>query len=414
MLRVFRAALCVALFMVAPSFLKAQTCTQTFTPSTVGTNPYPGDTVNTAVRNGNGSTVLCFSSGTYSEIDLYAAHPSGMVTLKPAAGASVNMGLFNLNGVSNVTITGFTGSSSSNGMSVEVAGQGNNSDITFSNNSMSANGVSISGNTNANANILIDHNNFVGFSSANEIDRLHITGNTGCPDGITISNNLMSGGQADGIQYGSSCGTQILNNEFSNIHESSCHGIHCDAIQDGGNGKNTVISGNYLHDVSDCFLLDDSSTNTTITDNVCNTDGQDNYWMQFGGAQTLTLSHNTIISTAGAQYGNDHNGNPSSNITFTDNILYSQLSQNAGQPVAGTFVEDYNLCLSGCAGAHSVNGQPTFIGGTSPTSYDNFALTASSIGNNAANDGKDIGVRFSGTTQAPAPQPPTNLTTTVQ
>jgi hypothetical protein len=413
MASVFRSAIFIALCLLTPSFMDGQTCTQTFTPSNIGTNPFAGDSVNTAVRNGNGKTVLCFSAGSYGEIDLYADHPSGVVTLMPAPGAAVNMGLFNLNGVSNVTITGFSGSSASNGLLLQVAGQGNNSNITFSNNSMSSNGVSISGNTNANANILITHNSFVGFASSDEVSRLHIFNNSACPDGITISNNLMSGGQSDGIQYGSSCGTQIIGNEFSNIHENNCNGIHCDAIQDGGGGQNTVISGNYIHDTSDCFLLDDGSTNTTISDNVCNTDGQDNYWMQFGGGQTITLNHNTIVSTAGAQYGNDHNGNPSSNVTLTNNIFYSQLSQNAGQPVSGDFVNDYNLCKSGCSGAHSLNGTPTFVGGSSPSAYASFALATSSIGRGAGNDGKDMGVRFSNS-QTQAPQPPTNLTSTVQ
>ncbi|MBB5329958.1 right-handed parallel beta-helix repeat-containing protein [Tunturiibacter gelidoferens] len=393
-----------------------QTCTQTFTPANVGTSPYPGSNVNTAVQNGNGSTVLCFSSGTYSAgIDIFAAHPSGVVTLKPATGATVNMGLFNLNGVSNVTITGFSGSSSSGGMLIQVSGQGGNSNITFSDNAMTSFGVTVSNNTLANANILITNNTFVGFATAGEEDRMRVVGNTSCPDGITISNNLISGGESDGIQYGSSCGTQIINNEISNIHESSCNGIHCDAIQDAGGGVNTVISGNYIHDVSDCFLLDDGSTNTTITNNVCNTDGQDNFWMQFGGAQTIKLDHNTIRSTSGAQYGNDHNNNPSSNVTFTNNIFYSVPSQNSGQPPSGTTNINFNLCpTSGCSGANSIGGStPTFTGGTSPTTYAGFALTSDSAGHNASSGGTDIGINTT-TVVSGKPNPPTNLTASTQ
>jgi hypothetical protein len=392
-----------------------QTCTQTFTPSNVGTSPFPGSNVNTAVQNGNGSTVLCFSSGTYSsDIDIYNAHPSGVVKLMPAAGATVNMGFFNLNGVSNVTITGFSGSSSSGGMLLQVSGQGGNSNITFSNNAMTSEGVTVSNNTLANANILITNNTFSGFATSGEGDRMRVVGNTACPDGITISKNLMSGGESDGIQYGSSCGTQIINNEISNIHESSCNGIHCDAIQDAGGGVNTVISGNYIHDVSDCFLLDDGSTNTTITNNVCNTDGQDNFWMQFGGAQTIKLDHNTVRSTSGAQYGNDHNNNPSGNVTFTNNIFYSVPSQNSGQPPSGTTTIDFNLCpTSGCTGANSINGStPTFVGGTSATTYNAFVLTPGSAGHNAASNGNDIGINT--TTVSAAPNPPTNLTVSTQ
>lgn len=391
-----------------------QTCTQTFTPANIGTTPYPGNNVNTAIQKGNGSTVLCFSSGTYGEIDIYAAHPSGVVKMMPAAGAAVNMGFLNLNGVSNLTITGFSGSSSSQGMLLQVSGQGGNSNITFSNNAMTSQGVTVSNNTLANANILITNNTFVGFATSGEEERVRVVGNNACPNGITISNNLMSGGESDGIQYGNSCGTQIINNEISNIHESNCNGIHCDAIQDAGGGVNTVISGNYIHDVSDCFLLDDGSTNTTITNNVCNTDGQDNFWMQFGGAKTITLDHNTIRSTSGAQYGNDHNSNPSGNITFTNNIFYSVPSQNSGQPPTGTTSINFNLCpTSGCTGANSINGiPPTFVGGTSATTYNGFVLSPGSAGQNAASNGKNIGINT--TTVSGTPNPPTNLTFSVQ
>jgi hypothetical protein len=95
-------------YLIYSSFA-APTCTQTFTTSTVGSNPFPGSSVNTAIQNGSGSTVICFAAGNYGEIDVYAAHPSGIVTIQPTPGAAVNMGLFNLNGVSNVKIDGFSG-----------------------------------------------------------------------------------------------------------------------------------------------------------------------------------------------------------------------------------------------------------------------------------------------------------------
>jgi hypothetical protein len=402
----------LVLFLLIVTHFAFSQCTQTFAPSNVGTTPYPGSNVNTAVRNGNGNTVLCFSSGTYSEIDLYGAHPSGMVTLEPAAGSTVNMGLFNLNGVSNVTITGFSGSSSSHGLYVQVAGQGNNSNITFSHNAMTTNGVNISNNALANANILIDSNTFIGFTSSGESSRVNIVSDNACPNGITVSNNLMSGGQSDGIDIsGNSCQTQIINNEITGIIESNCGGIHCDGFQDNGGGNGTVLSGNYFHNNSDCFLLDDSSSNYVIKNNVCTTSSDSSFWMQFGGAQTITLDHNTIASTVGAQYGNDHNGNPSSNVTFTNNIFYSQPQDNAGQPVSGAFLQDYNLCRSGCVGPHSLNGQPTFVGGNSPTTYAGFALTSTSVGHNAGRDGMDIGMNA---TSDPPPTPPTGLTAVVQ
>src|SRR6185312_13442781 len=46
------------------------------------------------------------------------------------------------------------------------------------------------------------------------------------------------------------------------------------------------------------------------------------------------------------------------------------------------------------------SGTPTFTGGVSPTTYAGFALTAGSIGHNAGDDSKDMGINLSATTTA--------------
>ncbi len=378
-------------------------CAQTFTPSSVGSNPDPGSTVNTAVHNASAGDVLCFASGTYGDIDLYADHPPGMVTLQPATGAAVSIGTFNLNGVSNITMTGFSGSSSSNGLIVQVADHGNNSNITFSNNAMTSNGVMVRGNANANANINITGNSFIGFASSGEQDRVNISQDNGCPNGITVSNNHMSGGRSDGIDTtGGSCGTVISGNEIDHIDEPNCGAIHCDGFQDNGGGKGTVITGNYFHDDFDCFLLDDGSSNITISNNVCSTASDSNYWMQFGGGKTVTLDHNTIVSPAAAQYGNDHDGNASSNVTFTNNVWPRAPALNDGQPVSGTTTINHNL-------GSDIPGRPVFVGPL--TSFAGYALTSTSPGHAAAADGTDLGISAAtssagtATTTAPAPPP---------
>ena len=369
------------------------TCSQTFTPSNVGSSPYPGSNVNSAVQNASGGQTLCFAAGHYGEIDIYAAHPSSRVTLQPAQGAAATGISFDLNGVSNVTMTGFSGSSSSNGLTLQVAGQGNNSNITYSYNAMTSSGVEVSGNSNANANIDIAHNTFIGFGSSPEQSRVNIVSDNACPDGITVEYNHMSGGQADGIDIsGNSCQTQIQHNVIDNIQENNCGGIHCDGFQDNGGGNGTVLAYNYFYNDSDCFLLDDGSSNYNIHDNVCQTGSNSSYWMQFGGAKGMTLNHNTIISSVGAQYGNDHNGNSSSNVTFTNNILYSDPTDNSGQPVTGTFNESYNLCPNGCTGTHETKASPSFTGGSSPSTWPGFSLARGSAGIRGGSDGKNLGV----------------------
>src|SRR5689334_15007758 len=109
-------------------------CTQTFNTGNVGNSPFPGSNVRSAVAAGNSSTVLCFSSGSYGTMDIYGARPSGQVLMRPADGATVSGIFFSLNGVSNLKIDGFNGSSSTGGMLVQVAGQGTNDHITYSHN----------------------------------------------------------------------------------------------------------------------------------------------------------------------------------------------------------------------------------------------------------------------------------------
>ena len=376
----------------------AQTCTQTFTPSTIGSSPYPGSNVNAAIQKATAGTALCFGSGSYGEIDVYNAHPAAVVTMQPAAGASASMGYINLNGVGNLTITGFNGqSSTSKGFAIINAGQGNSSNITFSNNNMGSSNILIRDNASANANIMISGNTITGFRASGGYEPAMMVVNTGsssCPNGITFQANHVKGTVGDGMGTGGgACGTQFIGNEIEGFVESACGATHCDGFQDNGGGRNTVLDGNYFHGNSDCFLLDDGSSGIVIKNNVCSTVSDSSYWMQFGGSQTITLDHNTIVSTIGAQYGNDHNGTPSANVTFTYNIFYSQPVLNPGQPVSGSLVQNYNLCLSNCTGPNSLNGTPQFVGGSNPSTYPGFALTSSSPGYNLG-----VGIKVAGGT----------------
>jgi hypothetical protein len=380
-----------------------QTCTQTFTTANIGSSPYPGSNVNTAVQNGDGTTVLCFSSGSYGEINLYNAHPSGIVRMIPASGASAVMGVLNLNGVSNLTITGFnSGSQISGGLQIVNAGQGDSSNITFSNNDMGASSVLIRDNVMANANILISGNTITNYITGGGFEPAMMVLNTGtsnCPNGIVFRGNHVDGSIGDGMGTGGpACGTQFLNNEIENFVQSSCGGVHCDGFQDVGNSVQTLIEGNYFHNNSLCFGLYDGSSGMIIRNNVCSTASDSGYWMQFGGALNITFSHNTVISAAGAQYGNDHEGDPSSNVTFINNIFPSQPSQNVGEPISGTLTSNYNLCVSACTGANSITGSPTFVGGATPATYAGYTLTAESSGYRDGSDGRDIGVIFSSPT----------------
>jgi hypothetical protein len=401
----------------------SQTCTQTFTPQNVGTSPYPGSNVNNAIKNGNGSTVLCFAAGSYGEIDVYAARPSGVVTLTPAPGASgVILGHINFNGVSNVKINGFNGSHRvSGGFVIVNASQGNSSNITFTNNDMGSSGILVRDNTQANANILIANNKITGFRPGNGYEPAMIVVNTvpsACPNGVTFQNNHVNGSAGDGMgTAGSACGTRFIGNKIEGFMQSSCGSTHCDGFQDNGGGRQTLLESNYFYNNTVCFGLYDGSSEITIKNNVCVTSPDSHYWMQFGGSKTITLDHNTVKSASGAQYGNDHRGNPSANVTFINNIFPSQPTQNAGQPVSGFFVSNYNMCPNGCTGANSIKGSPTFAGGSSLLSFSDYALSSTSLGRNSGSDGKNIGI-ISAITSDPEgntpPAPPTQLSAIVK
>ena len=395
----------------------AQTCTQTFTPSTIGTSPYPGSNVNAAVQKATAGTVLCFATGTYGEIDVYAAHPPSKVILQPASGAAAVLGYVTFNGVSNVTMTAFNGPSIiRGGFSIINAGQGNSNNIEFINNNLGSSGILVRDNTSANANILIANNTITNFRVNGGYEPALMVVNTGaasCPNGIVFQNNHVNGSVGDGMGTGGgACGTRFIGNDIEGFVESACGAVHCDGFQDNGGGRQTVLDGNYFHNNTNCFGLYDGSSGLVIKNNVCSTASDSGYWMQFGGAQTITFDHNTVVSKSGATYGTDHGGTSSSNVTFTNNIFPEQPVLNPGQNLSGTFVSDYNLCRSGCSGAHSFVGTPSYSGGTTPSTYSGYKLAPGSIGTSAATDSTDIGIKVA--VSGSQPQPPTLLTVTVR
>ncbi len=259
---------------------------------------------------------------------------------------------------------------------------------------MTSNGVNVSNNALANANITIDHNSFVGFTSSNESSRINIVSDSVCPNGITVSNNVISGGQSDGMNTsGGSCGTQFINNDIANIVESSCGGIHCDGFQDNGGGVNTSLIGNYFHNVTNCWQITDGTTNLTLTNNVCSTASDSTHSGQLSPTG-MTFTHNTIVSSQNMNIGNNSGGQSASNIVVTSNIFNGQLVLNGGQSITGTNTQDYNLCYTGgCAGAHTVTGTPLYTGGLTPTTYPGYRITSLSPGYNAGNDGTSMGIQ---------------------
>jgi hypothetical protein len=367
-----------------------QHCDTTFTPST-----WSASAVESA---GTGGQTLCLSAGTYSKIEFIGYHPSSMIAIEPVSGQTVHLGAVTFTGASNVAIAGFgptNGSSDVDGMLAQGEYEGPNYNIVWSYNFMSTQGVWVTQNAMTNANILITHNWFVGFTSSGESDRIDLDTRSAsnCPNGVVVSYNLIKGGESDGIDVaGGNCGSQILNNEITGIIESNCNGIHCDAIQDAGDGKQTLISGNYFHNNSDGLLFDNGNVGPDIITN--NVFDNPTYRCTEGiyGDGTV-FDHNTFDCEVNIS-------STTTNVNFTNNIMGpSSLAQLTFYPTDAccTFKTlDYNLHASGAyngrpTGSHDIIGSPIYIGGTEPSTYAGWALASNSPGVGRASDGTNLG-----------------------
>lgn len=233
------------------------------------------------------------------------------------------------------------------------------------------------------------------------------------PAGVTIENSKFTSGCDDGVDiFNAGRGVTIgPGNEFYNLQQGSCSN-HVDAIQfDGSDSPGPTITGNYFHNNSTGITDYDNSNNAVVTNNVITTTTQDS--MEIAGFDSASVvQHNTIIGGT-INCDRTHEGNICQ-AQIKDNIADGITLTTSGGTGSPSYL-DYNLCTGGtCAGSgtHNLSGMPTYVGGSNPTTYAGFALTGTSLGYNAASDGKNIGMNTSTTTGGPSA--PTGLTALVQ
>jgi hypothetical protein len=318
------------------------------------------------------------------------------VTLKPQSGAAVTIGI-NFNGASNVRVEGVTVSSADVG--------GTTKNVTIAKSNFTGNTVIRSAQM-SNANVVFDgntHNNISPCSSCYE-GRITLPGrNESAPSGVTIKNSVFAGGMSDGIQNGSN-GTQILNNEFRDMVQASA--AHTDALQLYGS-KNTVVRGNYMHNVATGIMAPDGADHEVIEDNVILTSGYP-WAILMGGDSGSVIRHNTLpggacswsISCGTARIVASNAGRASTGTVVKDNII-------GGYDLAGSLGEvNYNLVATGSArGSRDLIGKPAFTGGGSPSTFAGYALASGSAGKANASEGADRGIRVAGAAPAPTPAP---------
>jgi hypothetical protein len=342
----------------------------------------------------NAGDVVCLATGSYGTFA--PGMKGGMVTIQPESGASVTMAI-SINPATNITIDGIAD------ITDAYFDDSRTKNITIRNSYFSGQTQFRTANI-ANANILFDHNVHGPWNTCSGCAeaRVWLPERTSQPSGITIQNSKFGpGGNSDGIQNGSN-GTRILNNEFVGLHQiDGASGVHVDSIQLYGS-QNTVIRGNYFHDVADSVAAWDGADHEIVEDNVVVTDGYP-YAMAVLSDNGSIVRHNTLAMFSasgspcdynlpcGVLYLGSKSGTPGGvGTTVDDNILAEIDVPEGSQSYAA---EDYNLCENHKAsGAHDLLGTPVFVGGARPSSYAGFELATGSNGIANASDGTNRGI----------------------
>jgi len=318
---------------------------------------------------------------------------SGTVTIAPQPGAVASMQVI-FKPASNITLDGLRITDA------EIGGL-QTKNVTIRNSTFDGAQLVLRSGTLANANILLDHNthsNFVKCTGCYE-GRVQLAERTDQPDGVTISNSRFYGGNSDGIQNGGN-GTRIIGNEFYEIHQVDGSSVHADSIQLYGS-KNTVIQGNWFHDVATGVMCADGCDHELIQDNVFAVTGSP-YAMTFLSDDGSVIRHNTYrdhgICDYNARCGTLYLGNkpadPASRGTVLVDNIVGRICVCIGS-VSGLAEEHHNLLTAvASSGLADLLDLPTFLGGLAPATFAGYALAPGSPGSKSASDGLDRGVRI--------------------
>jgi hypothetical protein len=345
-------------------------------------------TLPAAFASARGGETIYLASGNYGTFT--GGMKSAVVTLRPEPGATPTMAV-KFSPAANITLEGLTITSAD-------LGDPRTHDITVRNSRFNRAGVVFRTGELQNAHIVFDHNvhsNYVKCSGCYE-GRVQLASRTSQPDGVTIEHSAFYGGDGDGIQNGGN-GTRIVGNKFYDLQQDPNSSAHTDSIQLYGS-SNTVIRGNYVHDVAVGVMAADGADHETIENNVFDVTGSP-YALTVLSDRGSVIRHNTVWGggrcdyklRCGVLYLGNKPGDPvSQGTTVVDNILTRICACNGSRTVGLT--EDYNLISTEAGvGAHDIHGSPAYTGGTSPSTRGGFALTAHSRGRAAADDGSDMG-----------------------
>lgn len=350
-------------------------------------------TISTQLSAATGGQTVCLASGSYGTVAITTSKTGGRVRITPASGASATIYPDFQGTSSGWTVSGFTGTSSLTGASVNDGQQGSH-DITIQSNAVSGQiivdtHVGTAGMLNGN--ILIDGNDIANVD-ATFTDGAILVGYLGGPgtnvSGVTVSNNTIHGGCSDGIQTGS-YGALITRNTIYNKRQGSC-GVHVDCMQSAGSSHETwTYNLCYDDDTGMITYNTECSPNMTVSHNAVRNISTGGEALVIGGAgcsANATFEHNTAVQ--GASSVAPVISTNSTNAVARNNVIAGGVTLD-GTGQAG----DYNLCRAGtCAGAHSLSGSTPVFVDSNFTTLAGAALASGSPGYLAGSDGTSMGV----------------------
>ena len=363
----------------------------------------------TAIQNAAAGATICLNGGSYGSLNLTNVRKSADVTIEPISGTSATIGAVTLQNSSHLHFTGANGSLTVGSSTLDSTNTlPNCSDhITFDHLRFLGFGIFPRC---ASMAILVDHANMDNLLPAQggegRINVQALNEGPAADQGITISNSTFNGPTsgwasatsncAKGIQIlGGAYGVRVIGDEFAREpDQGTCdpvNGIHIGGVQIYG-GTHTYLQGNYFHDNGSSAggLAMGDGDYTTAEDNVWVCSCVYPWSIQAFATQGSIFRHNTFAGGGGIHF-QYQSGYPANNI-IRDNVFTDPSNGITDSSGANWGTQDHNL-NSGLSGSGNITGLPVWTGGSSPTSYAGYHLSASSPGKGAASDGLDMGVR---------------------
>lgn len=390
------------------------------TDLTCNYNVSSASALNTNYQSAAAGQVICLAAGTYNWSPTVARTAGANVIVKPAAGAAVTMS-FNPNNADFITLAGPMTLTNS-----VFDGTANNITVYNATLASGANELVFFTDKFNNNNIIIDNVLFADQTGpTGELTHGRVRTDFHATDtqntiGLTVSNSHFSGGAMIDVLSEGGAGIQILYNEFESVDNGIDQSIHSDSVFDYGDGATSrmVMKHNWFHDmtaVPGCGWTQwDGGTSNVFEDNVIShvggASGHDGCFESMAVMSDVnsTISHNVLEPGTGFSgalgqvlLGFKSGQNPQGTGTIIrDNTIASIDNGDGGGN--SNFFEDHNLCVAGCTGtagnqgtsAGDIKGSPTWIGGSGPTSFTGFALTAGSLGVGKASDGTSMGLEL--------------------